>query len=222
MLVYKLGGFPPPVWRDLYMIAPQMPTLMRQGQAIGMWLLIAQAASWLIAWVSLIVMGCLATYRAFRRFFATAERDPVPLLALPEAMNVDMRALRQMGYTPYSHATSRRKANNAPPRRRHLRQRERPAWAIASSLDTTQLCMDIPFTLPAVFEHTEPGVRKGLHTAFRTRLVAFSDDDQITSSASDVFAALPGEGARGEQYNSIFGNHWLYWDDLGTTEVRER
>jgi drug/metabolite transporter (DMT)-like permease len=62
-IMYRLGGFPPPAWEELYRLGPQLPTLMQQGQAQEVLLLIAQALSWLIAWGTLASIGVLTLSR---------------------------------------------------------------------------------------------------------------------------------------------------------------
>ncbi len=89
-IVYRLGGFPPEAWRELYRLAPQLSALTQQGQGNMVLLLVAQSFSWLAAWVALLIMGALAIYRACERAFS-----PTP------QVQIDMRTLRQMGYTPY-------------------------------------------------------------------------------------------------------------------------
>jgi hypothetical protein len=74
-IVSRLGGFPPPAWRDLIQSLPQFPAMMQQGQGVEVSILIAQSLSWFIAWSSLLLMGSIATYRALEKLF-TAIRYP--------------------------------------------------------------------------------------------------------------------------------------------------
>lgn len=65
-LTYKLGGFPPASWHILYRLGTQIPIYMQQAPT-SMLLLAAQALSWLIAWIALLGMSILATYRAAQK-----------------------------------------------------------------------------------------------------------------------------------------------------------
>jgi drug/metabolite transporter (DMT)-like permease len=131
-IVSRLGGFPPPVWRNLFLSIPQFPTMVEQGQGSEICILVAQALSWLIAWSSLLLMGGIATYRALEKLFlavqyphgeilpelaasftsiqeaqeATIEISTIPYIQDHSVgVEMDVRALRQMGYTPYSVST---------------------------------------------------------------------------------------------------------------------
>jgi drug/metabolite transporter (DMT)-like permease len=72
-IVSRLGGFPPPVWRDLFQTMPQFSTMLQQGQALDVWLMVAQSLSWLIAWSSLLLMGGIATYHALEKLFMVVD-----------------------------------------------------------------------------------------------------------------------------------------------------
>lgn len=118
-IVFKLGGFPPYSWRQLYLIAPQFPMLIRQGHGIAIVLLVAQALSWIIAWSALVVMGLLATSRALGRFFT-----PPKVLTLDAR---EIRMLKQMGIAPNSASSMKRKRENQLVQRRRRERRERLA-----------------------------------------------------------------------------------------------
>jgi drug/metabolite transporter (DMT)-like permease len=72
-IVSRLGGFPPPVWRDLFQAIPQFSTMLQQGQAMDIWIMVAQSLSWLIAWSSLLLMGGIATYHALEKLFMVVD-----------------------------------------------------------------------------------------------------------------------------------------------------
>lgn len=112
-IVFKLGGFPPIVWHELYSLGPQLPAQIQQGHGLDVFLLVAQAVSWLVAWTALLVMGGLASYRAFARLFQ-APATPIDL---------DVRTLRQMGITPYHAPLSRPDKQLVQQRRLNRRQR---------------------------------------------------------------------------------------------------
>jgi drug/metabolite transporter (DMT)-like permease len=118
-IVYRLGGFPPSSWYELYQLGPQIPGLLQQGQAGEMWLLIAQSVSWLVAWMALIVMGGLAVYRGLDRLFTTS--------APPVVLDLDIRTLRQMGYTPYAMPLGQSQAGKDLVQQRRLHRRVRLA-----------------------------------------------------------------------------------------------
>ncbi len=72
-IVSRLGGFPPPVWRELFQSIPQFSTMLQQGQDMDVWIMVAQSLSWLIAWSSLLLMGGIATYHALERLFMVVD-----------------------------------------------------------------------------------------------------------------------------------------------------
>jgi drug/metabolite transporter (DMT)-like permease len=72
-IVSRLGGFPPPVWRELFQSIPQFSTMLQQGQDMDVWIMVAQSLSWLIAWSSLLLMGGIATYHALERLFMAVD-----------------------------------------------------------------------------------------------------------------------------------------------------
>lgn len=120
--VYKLGGFPPPAWQELYARNSELLIMIQQGQGMEVFLLIAQAFSWLLAWVSLLILAGLAIYRTLEKFMPSAPAslpyvmeesllDQEQELAYATNPTIDIRSLRQMGYTPY--ALSSRYRNNA-------------------------------------------------------------------------------------------------------------
>ncbi|GCE23505.1 hypothetical protein KDK_73050 [Dictyobacter kobayashii] len=88
-IAFKVGGFPPGVWLDLYRNWSQLPALLQGAQHMETLLLLAQSVSWLVAWLALIVLGILVFYRVGSKLFTTM--NPV--------VERDVRTLRQMGYT---------------------------------------------------------------------------------------------------------------------------
>ena len=72
-IISRLGGFPPPVWRDLFQTIPQFSTMLQQGQAMDVWIMVAQSLSWLIAWGSLLLMGGIATYHALEKLLMVVD-----------------------------------------------------------------------------------------------------------------------------------------------------
>ncbi len=121
-VVYRLGGFPPSSWRELYRLGPSLSSLVQQGQGVGVSLLIAQAVSWLLAWVSLGVIGLLTMYRAWGQLFAPPATQSVQRLDVR-----DFRVLKQMSVTPYSASSRKRKAEKPLVQRRRRERRERLA-----------------------------------------------------------------------------------------------
>jgi drug/metabolite transporter (DMT)-like permease len=75
LLVYRLGGIPPTAWSVLYHMGMQLPVYMQQEPAVIL-LLLAQAISWLVAWVVLAVMGVLTAYRVLSRHLARQAPTP--------------------------------------------------------------------------------------------------------------------------------------------------
>ncbi len=80
LILYRLGGFPPLAWRELYQLAPTLLTWLQpthkaaagslldslqQGtQRDFLLLLIADAICWLIGWGTLAVITCMAFFHA--------------------------------------------------------------------------------------------------------------------------------------------------------------
>ncbi len=82
-IVYMLGGFPPRVWSELSRFWSALPALMQQGQHTFVFLLVAQAVCWLIAWVSLALIALLSVYRVLHILFfsrtKTKTQENLPL-----------------------------------------------------------------------------------------------------------------------------------------------
>jgi drug/metabolite transporter (DMT)-like permease len=216
-VVYKLGGFPPLVWLELYAMGPQIHNLIQQGHGMDVLLLVAQSLSWLIAWVSIIVMGCLASYNVVEKIFFP-----------PRSIQVDTRSLRQMGYTPYSSSSARHKVDTPLVQRRRRQRRERLIQQEVREhtyVSRTPLASSFHASAGLMFSDA------GAHRSLKTRLVALSkdemnEDDIPTSPYIDmsVFSAPVREQVRSrgrEHFSDGSGNHWAYWDDLEGTEVSE-
>jgi drug/metabolite transporter (DMT)-like permease len=228
-IVSRLGGFPPPAWRMLFQFLPQFPSMIQQGQAMDVCILVAQSLSWLIAWTSLLLMGGIATYRAVEKLFiatqyprrevksvnntyptdwqyqkyasnvqnvqiATAPTlilprigaSPIPVQEAEEptievsrvsheqallnsvGAEMDVRSLRQMGYTPYSVST-------------------RPA---KRKLDAVQLQQ-----------------RRLQH---RIRLAQV----EPLRATEPLLGELPADSEQPAIYNDAHGNAYLYWDEF--------
>ncbi len=67
LLLYKLGGFPPTSWHEVSQIWSQIPHSIQQGQGTYIVLLMVQAGGWLVAWISVLLMGCMALYHTLQR-----------------------------------------------------------------------------------------------------------------------------------------------------------
>ena len=131
-VVNRLGGFPPVAWRELYRLAPMLPSLVQQGQGVAIFLLIAQAISWLVAWGALIVIGLLAIYRAWGRVVAPPWSGQAAGAGQPQgiAPTLDVqgiRMLRQMGITPYTSSSSKKRVEKPLVQQRRRARRERLA-----------------------------------------------------------------------------------------------
>ena len=90
LLIYKLGGLPPAAWYELVSVGPQLPALLQGAHRVDVLLLLGQSFSWLLAWGALIALGGLAMYRSSAKLLAAAPE---------ESLDLDVRTLRQVGYT---------------------------------------------------------------------------------------------------------------------------
>jgi drug/metabolite transporter (DMT)-like permease len=131
-ILYKVGGFPPLAWDELYRVSGQIPLIVQRGAGPALALLAAQALSWLVAWGVVLFAGCLALYRIARgvqRLLTPApepvavpkmdiwpEMDTVP--ELPALDVYQVRALRQMGLARRSGAAARKEVKPLVQRRR--------------------------------------------------------------------------------------------------------
>jgi drug/metabolite transporter (DMT)-like permease len=70
-LLVHLGGLPPTSWGEVSRIWPQLAQYLPRNQDYVTVLLI-QAGGWLIAWVSVVLMGCLALVQVPRLLFQLA------------------------------------------------------------------------------------------------------------------------------------------------------
>jgi drug/metabolite transporter (DMT)-like permease len=124
-ILYKVGGFPPLAWVELYRISGQLLLIVQQGEGLALALLTAQALSWLVAWGVMLLAACLALLRIVRRlrYLLTPEPMPEPVAVpkmdtwpeietVPELPALDVyqvRALRQMGVAPRASGAARKK-----------------------------------------------------------------------------------------------------------------
>ncbi len=76
LLLARLGGLPPASWSEVARIWPQLAQYLPRNQDYVTVLLI-QAGGWLIAWSSVILMGCLALVNLLRLPFQFARPRPV-------------------------------------------------------------------------------------------------------------------------------------------------
>ena len=86
LLLARLGGLPPASWSEVSHIWPQLAHYLPSNQDYVTVLLI-QAGGWLIAWVSVVLMGCLALVNLLRLPFQVArpvvQSRPRPPVARP-------------------------------------------------------------------------------------------------------------------------------------------
>ncbi|MEO7021721.1 MAG: DMT family transporter [Ktedonobacteraceae bacterium] len=80
VLLSYLGGLPPNSWREVSHLWPQLAQDMQQGQGTYVTLLLVQAGGWLVAWLSVLVMGSMACYHTLRRMRVPAQ----PRYAIPQ------------------------------------------------------------------------------------------------------------------------------------------
>lgn len=73
LLLWHLGGMPPDAWSEVVQAWPQIAQELQQGQSTYVLLLLVQASGWLIAWVSVLLMGCLGLYNLARLAFQPAQ-----------------------------------------------------------------------------------------------------------------------------------------------------
>ncbi|HEY0752408.1 MAG TPA: EamA family transporter [Ktedonobacteraceae bacterium] len=66
LLLLRMGGMPPVAWSEVARAWPQFPLDYQQDQGTYVTLLLVQAGGWLVAWVSVVLMGGLALLNLFR------------------------------------------------------------------------------------------------------------------------------------------------------------
>jgi drug/metabolite transporter (DMT)-like permease len=76
-LLLRMGGMPPDAWSEVYRIWPQLAQNIQQGQSGYVILLLVQAVGWLVAWVSVLLMGCLACYNLLNLALTPAQPRPL-------------------------------------------------------------------------------------------------------------------------------------------------
>ena len=76
-LLLRQGGMPPASWDEVYRVWPQISQDVQQGQNMYVTLLLVQAGGWLVAWISVGLMGCLALYNLLRLMLQPVQTRPV-------------------------------------------------------------------------------------------------------------------------------------------------
>jgi drug/metabolite transporter (DMT)-like permease len=102
LLLTRLGGMPPAAWSEFYQIWPQIPLAFQQGQSAAMTLLLVQAGSWLVAWISVALMGCLV----LSNLIHLASRPAQPRPQAQRRAEQPTRATRQMQPARQAHTTA--------------------------------------------------------------------------------------------------------------------
>lgn len=91
--VFKLGGFPPPVWSDLSQAWPHLFQQLQSGQRLETILMLASSFCWFMAWLAIAILGGLVFYRVCSKLLTTSA----------PAVDMDMFTLRQMGYAQHQY-----------------------------------------------------------------------------------------------------------------------
>ncbi len=113
LLLYKLHGLPTVSWDELSGSILHLATFQQQGTLTVAVLRIARSVCWLAAWGVLGVMvyrsvtGAALALR--RQPLASARLINAPMITNEERLELDVRVLRQMGVTPYTLASLKRK-----------------------------------------------------------------------------------------------------------------
>ncbi len=99
VLLYRLDGVPPTSWSELTRVWPRIGQYLQEGQRDFVTLLLIQAGGWLIAWISVLLMGCMALFNLLRLLFqpaqpgqVTRQKAPRPAKAAVYASPVPARA----------------------------------------------------------------------------------------------------------------------------------
>ncbi len=74
LLLARLGGLPPASWSEIARIWPQIPQGYQEGQSGYLTPLLVQAGGWLVAWVSVVLMGGLAVTNLVRLTLQPAQQ----------------------------------------------------------------------------------------------------------------------------------------------------
>ncbi|GAC1394025.1 MAG: hypothetical protein NVSMB38_24720 [Ktedonobacteraceae bacterium] len=77
-LLVKLGGLPPASWQELYTLRTQLLSSPYMWQSATLRLLLAQAACWFVAWVSVALIGGIGIVRGLGTPIGTAVSRPRP------------------------------------------------------------------------------------------------------------------------------------------------
>lgn len=83
LLLARLGGLPPDSWSEIARIWPQIPQGYQQGQSGYLTPLLVQAGGWLVAWISVALMGGLAISNLVRLTLQPAGQAQTAVPALP-------------------------------------------------------------------------------------------------------------------------------------------
>ena len=246
-IIYRLGGFPPPVWRDFSVMMPHASALIQQGHSFDVFLLVAQSLSWLIAWISIVVLGGLASYRVVEMLF-------YPLRSTKTAIEPPQQR-EYVAHTPHS---IRKKNSSLLVQRRRQNRRERLMGG-ETVVNTRKIQEQVGVTgfNDYRYIHIEPKLVDAESTSYsqktkqrtetdalwleealklsnmhsewrkvaRPRLVSFEEIDANAESIDRVH-----RGATDTQFEIVVpqesydteGNHWVYWDDHENIEMRER
>lgn len=76
-LLFRLGGIPPASWNELARVWPQVSQYLQHGQRDYVTLLLIQSGGWLIAWISVLLMGVLTLFNLLRLLFQPAASSQV-------------------------------------------------------------------------------------------------------------------------------------------------
>lgn len=131
LLLMRLGGMPPVAWDEVYRIWPQISQDFQQGQSAYVTLLLVQAGGWLVAWISVALMGCLAFVNLGRLLFQPAQPRPVarhnPVRPAQKTTRTQLaRPARPTTLLPEQqrpHPAARPSEPQAPPRRPRVTKR---------------------------------------------------------------------------------------------------
>lgn len=161
VLLYCLGGVPPTSWSELARVWPQVSQYLQQGQRDYVTLLLIQAGGWLIAWISVLLMGSLALSNVLRLLFQPDQSSQVArqrasrsakavALASPMAARPNIqpaRRVRTAALLPEQSAPRPRTAERLPAQQRQRpRPTERPPepYAPRPRMTTRPLAQPMP------------------------------------------------------------------------------
>lgn len=156
-LLARLGHMPPASWSNVLRAWPQLAQDVQQGQGAYVATLLLQAGGWLIAWISVLLMGCLALVNLLRRLFGPARSRPplaeqrpargeqsLQVRPAPGSPGVSGRPVIQPTRRVYTEAFFR---NQSEPRRAAL-PREQQEWGASYEKAVWQMPPGGPSTEP--------------------------------------------------------------------------